>query len=510
MSTLSTTSQPDGFEFIDSQTVAPCHARVKVINDPIHGHFELRDPILRVIDTPHFQRLRDLKQLGATYYVYPGASHNRFEHSIGVSHLSGSFVSKLYRNSRDPHAGMLYDGEEHFKHAQMLVQLAGLAHDLGHGPFSHMFDHVFLPAVAENNPQFRHSPLLKHEERSVLLFEHCVDAFNIDLTREDIRTVGQFIRGDKSAGTLTPRFLYDVVANSSTGIDTDKFDYLARDVYNVGLQGAYGFDHRRLINFAKVVEDNICFHRKEIFNVYHLFLTRYQFHRTVYNHRAALSIDAMVSDAFLHADSHLDISASIFDPEQFLTVTDSMTTIIERTKEPSMKHARDLIRRLRARKLYRFVEEDAAGTGVTLTPEDVYVAHVTLNFGMKDKNPVDRVLFFKDWDDMNPTHISSAKASYVLPAVFEEKIIRIFVTREETDDSNRVKKAVSVAFRNFMRRENLGSSLNSPVLTKRSRELAGLKGDSGGVEHIEPIANGLGESQASRVAKRCKPESSAG
>lgn len=128
-------------------------------------------------------------------------------------------------------------------------------------------------------------------------------------------------------------------------------------------------------------------------------------------------MDAMVADAFLQADSQLGISSSIADPEEFLTVTDSLTAVIERSKDVAMAPARNLIRRLRCRKLYRLVEEvllpagmhrritpqqitscqDSAGTGVTLTPDDIYVAHVSLNFGMKDKNPVDRVLFFKDW-----------------------------------------------------------------------------------------------------------------
>ena len=116
-----------------------------------------------------------------------------------------------------------------------------------------------------------------------MLFEHLVETEHLDYDRETVRLVTDFITGKRpvcaNAEAATPRFLYDVVANSKTGIDTDKFDYIARDVYNIGLQAAYGFDHRRLMKFAKVIEDDICFHQKEIFNVYHLFLSRFQLHR---------------------------------------------------------------------------------------------------------------------------------------------------------------------------------------------------------------------------------------
>lgn len=296
-----------------------------VINDPIHGHFELPGHVLDVIDTPHVQRLRDLKQLGGTYLVYPGASHNRFEHSLGVSHLSRELVRGLYTNVRDPMAKACYENERHFQDSTRIVELAGLVHDLGHGPFvrsaelnidcfvsfccsspalshlltfcitplcahifthrqSHMWDHGFLPQVMRHG-SLQNSPLIQHEARSVMLFEHLIETYNIDLDRCQVRHIGDLITGvvptgARNDGALAPRFLYNVVANVKTGIDTDKFDYLARDVYNVGLQGAYGFDHRRLMKFAKVIGDDLCFHRKEIFNVYHLFLTRFQLHRT--------------------------------------------------------------------------------------------------------------------------------------------------------------------------------------------------------------------------------------
>lgn len=106
-----------------------------VINDPIHGHFELPAHALQFIDTPHIQRLRDLKQLGGTYLVYPGASQNRFEHSVGVSHLSATFVRGLYSSPRARHACSAFEGASHFRDSLRLVRIAGLCHDLGHGPF---------------------------------------------------------------------------------------------------------------------------------------------------------------------------------------------------------------------------------------------------------------------------------------------------------------------------------------------------------------------------------------
>lgn len=102
--------------------MAYSHLYTKTINDPIHGHLELDELTVAVVDTPQFQRLRDLKQLGAAYFVYPGASHCRFEHSIGVSHLAGDLVLQI--QGRQPELDITTDDVK-------AVRLAGLCHDLG-------------------------------------------------------------------------------------------------------------------------------------------------------------------------------------------------------------------------------------------------------------------------------------------------------------------------------------------------------------------------------------------
>jgi len=254
---------------------------------------------------------------------------------------------------------------------------------------------------------------------------------------------------------VVPKFLYDVVANETCGIDTDRFDYIARDVYNIGKSISNGFDHQRLMRFAKVIGDNICFHSKEFHTVYDLFLTRFQLHRSVYNHKAAIGIDAMVADILAEANSELNIANSINDPEKFLGMSDTVLHTIEYSTSANLKKARQLLHRLRRRDLYSFVDEillpptffqDGAritaedittnqnSGDVNLVPEDIKLSIVTLNFGMKDKNPVDAVKFFTDWNSDTTVHISADKVSYVLPKVFEEKFCRIYLRRSRKED----------------------------------------------------------------------------
>lgn len=349
-----------------------------------------------------------------------------------------------------------------------------------------------------NNGVARDHPNAQHEARSVMLLEHLIDTYSLDYDRSAIRDISSLITGDRPMSkedARIPRFLFDVVANQTCGIDTDRFDYIARDVYNVGLQGCYGFDHKRLMKFAKVVNDNICFHRKEIFNVYHLFLTRFQLHRTVYNHKAAIGIDAMLADILTFANSSLNIADSICDPVQFMSMTDVILHKIEFSNSSALSQARALVHRLRRRDLYSFVDEVLLPEGfarvitpqdittcqvsgeINLVPDDIVLATVTLNFGMKNKNPIDNVKFFPDWNDDALVHISSSKVSYVIPATFEEKILRLYLRQPRGPDTVRYKRAAKKAFQAFLRRSNFVSPAPSPTLKNQSSKINGAAHD---------------------------------
>jgi HD superfamily phosphohydrolase len=222
----------------------------KIFNDPIHGHIELSTLSVKLIDTAHFQRLRDISQLGGVYYVFAGASSRRFEHCIGVSYLARTFIERLAE--KQPELNITQTDI-------LCIEIAGLCHDLGHGPFSHLFDGMVIPAIKGNHD-------FVHEFASVGIFDIMIEENNLTpefakygLNSDDIHFIKELILGDAGEapegfqwrGRGEKTFLYDIVANKRNGIDVDKFDYFARDCFVLGLTKS--FDAMRLMKFARWV-----------------------------------------------------------------------------------------------------------------------------------------------------------------------------------------------------------------------------------------------------------------
>ena len=205
---------------------------LKSVRCNIHGTIDLEPLLVAVMDTHIFQRLKRLRQLGCADHVYPTATHSRFEHSIGVAHLAGRLCRKL-QTQQMPTAV-----EPPSERDILCVKLAGLCHDLGHGPFSHTFENVV--------------PGFKHEEMSVKLLDLLFRGPHACLRLSDFSAGGEFLKdhedltfvkelidgvgpAERRGRKLPKWYLYNIV--SSRAIDVDRLDYLSRDPVSAGCFG---------------------------------------------------------------------------------------------------------------------------------------------------------------------------------------------------------------------------------------------------------------------------------
>uniref|UniRef100_A0AAQ5ZFC7 Deoxynucleoside triphosphate triphosphohydrolase SAMHD1 n=1 Tax=Amphiprion ocellaris TaxID=80972 RepID=A0AAQ5ZFC7_AMPOC len=451
----------------------------KVFNDPIHGHVELHPLLIKIIDTPQFQRLRNLKQLGGTYFVFPGASHNRFEHSIGVGYLAGRLVQAL--NERQPE--LLISRRD-----ILCVQIAGLCHDLGHGPFSHMFDVMFIPKA---RPEIK----WKHETASLAMFDYLVEDNNLKpvmeqhglVLPEDLDFIKEQIAGPLNTDAWPYKgrpenksFLYEIVANKRNGIDVDKWDYFARDCYHLGIQN--NFDYRRFLKFARVCEvdgqKNICTRDKEVGNLYDMFHTRNCLHRRAYQHKVGNIIETMITEAFLKADPHIQIegsggkmftlSTAIDDMKAYTKLTDQVFEQILNSSSPELAEARQILKNIICRRLYKCLgqtqaEKPMAVTQVrvfklcwalelaqsipqtgsqeaSLRPEDFVVNVIVMDYGMKEQNPINNVRFYCKNDLTKAIQIRKNQVSKLLPEQFAEQLIRVYCKKRDEKSLEAAKK----------------------------------------------------------------------
>lgn len=215
--------------------------------DPVHGFIEVSEIERKIIDSPPFQRLRNIKQLGMTYLVFHGAEHTRFGHSLGVMHL----VSKAFRSAVENGS---YTFEGHRKEwYEQILRLIALTHDLGHAPFSHTSESVFPDG-------------LKHESfTEKIIKETCIAAFIHEIGQSLIVKYGEEY-------DITPELICDIYSGRDPGpnseftflksfmdseLDCDKMDYLSRDSLFCGVK--YGnFDIDRLISSLTIyMQDGI-------------------------------------------------------------------------------------------------------------------------------------------------------------------------------------------------------------------------------------------------------------
>lgn len=304
---------------------------VKTIHDAIHGFIPLSYFAIKIIDTPYFQRLREIKQLGTCCYVFPTATHTRFEHSIGTYYVASeqlnTIVSKTNPEDIDDYLSKIpelkeyydekYNGDVHVldEHVCELIKIAALCHDIGHGPFSHTFDDYFIKSTNKKN-EFG----ANHEERSGILIDIIIKSDN-EISDIISDNEIQFIKNLINPKPEHSGFIYQIISNSLNGLDVDKFDYLLRDSYFLNFQSK--IDISRLVNHIKIIDNNIVYPEQALDDIYNLLHTRYRLHKQVYCHKVVISIQYIIIEMLLLLDDILNISDSILDMHKFCTITDS-------------------------------------------------------------------------------------------------------------------------------------------------------------------------------------------
>ena len=236
----------------------------KIINDPVFGFINIPDEfIFRIINHPYIQRLNRIRQLGLAFYVYPGAVHTRFHHSLGAMHLMSEAINQLRSNGHP-----VSDEEKSGAMACILM------HDIGHGPFSHALENTLVNKIT-------------HEEISLLLMNRINREMNgqLDLAIDIFKDV------------YPKRFLHQLVSGQ---LDVDRLDYLRRDSFFTGVtEGNIG--SARILKMLNLKDGKLVIEAKGIYSIENFLMARRLMYWQVYLHKTAVAAENMLINTLRRA-----------------------------------------------------------------------------------------------------------------------------------------------------------------------------------------------------------------
>ena len=249
--------------------------KIKIVNDPLYGLINIpSELIFDIIQHPFFQRLRRIHQLGLTAYVYPGATHTRFQHVLGATYLMTQALQVIKSK------GINISKEEY-----EAALLAILLHDIGHPPLSHSLEYVLVENIS-------------HEEISLLFMQ----VFNKDFSGK--LSLGIEVFQDK----YPKKFLHQLV---SSQLDMDRLDYLRRDSFFTGVsEGVVGYD--RIIKMLNVYQNQLVIDEKGIYSVEKFLIARRLMYWQVYLHKTVVVAEQMLIKVLMRAKEVFEKDKNLF------------------------------------------------------------------------------------------------------------------------------------------------------------------------------------------------------
>ena len=293
------------------------------IIDPIHDFIRIYDHELAIIDNPIFQRLRRIRQLSGAHLTYPSAQHTRFEHSLGVLHIASQ-------------AGQALKEKGILKQDQIeILRLAGLLHDIGHGPFSHLFEEIIQQKK------------ISHEDfgKNIILKSTIGDT--LSKNGFDKRTITKIAFGDSKY-----QYMNEIVSGA---LSADMMDYLLRDGYFTGAEHAK-IDHKRLTQSLDVHKKKLALERSALYSFESMMHSRYQMFKAVYFHKTVRAAEVMLLEALRLSDDEFGFTS--FNIDEYTKLTDEyVLSILLSSKSQKLQRARKFAEDYQNRKLLKCVYE---------------------------------------------------------------------------------------------------------------------------------------------------------
>jgi HD superfamily phosphohydrolase len=245
-----------------------------------------------IIDSPFVQRLRRIHQLAGAYMVYPGAVHTRFDHVLGAMHVAG-LTAESIANKIDLDKTTIQD-----------IRLAALLHDVGHGPFSHLFEEVLTEKTNLTHEDISQKIVLKSNIRDILE-NHGISSRKIS---------------DLCVGKLKkPPYMNEIIAG---GLSADIMDYLLRDSYFTGVE--YGkVDIHRVIDSLDIVNNHLALNQAALYAFEAILIARYEMFKAVYFHRTVRASELMLVQSMSLANDALKLT-ELFNVNRYLRLTDEV------------------------------------------------------------------------------------------------------------------------------------------------------------------------------------------
>lgn len=285
------------------------------IKDPVHGYVYITEAEKELIDSYPMQRLRRLRQLAGSEYVYPGANHTRFEHCIGTMYLAGKVIE-------NPNISKLVSDEE-----ANLARIAALLHDVGHGPFSHVFEQLLIKDLEKTHEDITSWIIEKSELGDKLA--------KMGFKPEEVANlaVGKLHKPGKA-------FLDQII---SSAVDVDKQDFIVRDTFHTGAE--YGFiDVFRLIHAVDVLGEDLAVEVGALSALEAFMIARIESFKSIYFHRVGRAAQIMLAMAMERANAELGLTA-FKTAEEYLAMDDYTVWAALKNCKASKEIIADLERR---------------------------------------------------------------------------------------------------------------------------------------------------------------------